>query len=396
MTQRTITLTLTDVGRNALINAAQKSIDVQFTALALGSSTTALDHTATALASQKEQQPIFSATQPAPGQLTISALFNVDPTAAYGVTEMGLIGDGVLFGVWSTTDPTQALVMRTPGVPYTATITVGYAQLPSQNVSVTIQPLDATAQILVNDAITNALNAHLAAANPHPQYALLAGAVNQAFSVAPATQPQQAVQKSQLGNYSANLTYNTSQPLPASIGGSCADWFGPAGGTLTLPAGGSMAGGATFTIFNYGQGLLNVATSAAGDFLYTGGSTSQTTITLNRGENVELMFRGGNEIDVVGGTNSLNYATGTGLGASPPPFDNTLKLVTAAWVNARGMAPGLTYAYSANQTLIATQAGSIVYLTGSGGFTLTLPLAGLVTSSGSFVFSNLRRCPIRS
>ncbi|MGH8782052.1 hypothetical protein [Paraburkholderia sp.] len=150
---------------------------MQFTALALGSGTQALDHTAKALTTEIERQPIFSATQPAPGQLTVSALFNVDPAAAYSVTEIGLIGDGVVFGVWSTTDPTQALVVRTPGVPYTSTITVGYAQLPSQNVSVVIQPLDAAAQQLVNDAVINGINAHVAAADPHPQY--VSGTVDQ-------------------------------------------------------------------------------------------------------------------------------------------------------------------------------------------------------------------------
>ena len=175
MTQRNITLTLTDVGRAALVNASQNSMDVQFSAIALGSGTAVLDNTAKALSTQQEQQAIFSASQLGPGQLSISALFNADPAAAYPATELALIGDGVLFGVWSTNDPTQALVVRTPGVPYTATITVGYAQLPSQNVSVVIQPLDAAAQALVGDAVANAINAHLAAADPHPQYALKAG-----------------------------------------------------------------------------------------------------------------------------------------------------------------------------------------------------------------------------
>lgn len=166
MTQRTITLTLTDVGRAALINAAQQSMDVQFTAVSLGSGTVALDNAATALTNLQEQKPIFEAKQLAPGQLRISALFDTDPTTAYTATELGLIGDGVLFGVWSTTDPTQALVVRTPGVPYTATITVGYGQLPSQNISVVIQPLDSAVQMIVSDAI----NALLAESDPFPQY----------------------------------------------------------------------------------------------------------------------------------------------------------------------------------------------------------------------------------
>lgn len=158
MTQRNINLTLTDAGRTALINAASDGTNVQFTAIALGSGIVALDATAEALTAQQEQEAIFSSSSPAPGQLSVSALFNTDPPAQYTATELGLIGDGVLFGVWSTTDPTQAVVVRTPGVPYTATITVGYAQLPSQNVSVVIQPLDAAVQALLTDSQTNTIN----------------------------------------------------------------------------------------------------------------------------------------------------------------------------------------------------------------------------------------------
>lgn len=158
MTQRNIILTLTDAGRAALINAANNSADVQFTAIALGSGTVALDNTATKLTSEQERQPIFSSSSPAPGQLSISALFSVDPAAQYTATELALIGDGVVFGVWSTTDPAQALVVRTPGVPYLSSITVGYAQLPSQNVSVIIQPLDAAVQALLSDTMTNTIN----------------------------------------------------------------------------------------------------------------------------------------------------------------------------------------------------------------------------------------------
>lgn len=158
MTQRNITLTLTDAGRAALINASSNAANVQFTAIELGSGTVALDNTAISLTHQQEQQPIFSSSSPAPGQLSVSSLFNAGPAAQYGATELGLIGDGVLFGVWSTTDPTQALVVRTPGVPYTATITVGYAQLPSQNISVVIQPLDAAVQALLSDTMTNTIN----------------------------------------------------------------------------------------------------------------------------------------------------------------------------------------------------------------------------------------------
>ncbi|MEX3555634.1 MAG: phage tail protein [Burkholderia gladioli] len=166
-------MTLTDAGRAALVNAAQQRLDVQFSAIVLGSGTRELDASASALTSQQEQKAIFSGVQIEPGQLKLSALFDTDPAAPYPATELALIGDGVVFGVWSTLDVSQALVVRTPGVPYTCSITVGYGQLPSQDVSVIIQPLDQAAKVLIDDALV----AHVNLADPHPQY--VSGTIDQ-------------------------------------------------------------------------------------------------------------------------------------------------------------------------------------------------------------------------
>ncbi|MEX3614769.1 MAG: hypothetical protein VB141_13675 [Burkholderia gladioli] len=119
MTQRNIILTLTDSGRKALIKAADNGVSVKFSHLALGAGMKALGVGSEQLTDEKERQPIFSASQIAPGQLRISALFDADPAAVYKATELALIGDGVVVGVWSTTDANDALVVRTPGVPYT-------------------------------------------------------------------------------------------------------------------------------------------------------------------------------------------------------------------------------------------------------------------------------------
>jgi microcystin-dependent protein len=157
MTQRTITLTLTDAGRAALIDGKRDDTDVQFTAIALGSGTIKLDRTATALTHEQERSAIFSSSDLGSDQISLSALFNTDPTTQYNVTELALIANDIVFGVWSTTDVKQALAVRTAGVPYTSTIAVGYAQLPSQNVTVVTQPLDEAVQVLIKDTIGNAI-----------------------------------------------------------------------------------------------------------------------------------------------------------------------------------------------------------------------------------------------
>ncbi|WP_155638231.1 hypothetical protein [Burkholderia cepacia] len=81
--------------------------------------------------------------------------------------------------------------------------------------------------------------------------------------------------------------------------------------------------------------------------------------------------------------------TGVPKGTTPPQFDNSTKLVTAAWVNARGIAPAGSFAVNSNQTIAASQAGSVIYLVGVGGFTVTLPPCRNVPTQGGFILSNL-------
>ncbi|MBO1857978.1 hypothetical protein J4G52_30970 [Burkholderia cenocepacia] len=81
--------------------------------------------------------------------------------------------------------------------------------------------------------------------------------------------------------------------------------------------------------------------------------------------------------------------TGVPKGPTAPQFDNSTKLATTASVNARGVAPSGSFAVNSNQTISATQAGSVIYLVGAGGFTVTLPLCKNVPMQGGFIFSNL-------
>jgi hypothetical protein len=86
----------------------------------------------------------------------------------------------------------------------------------------------------------------------------------------------------------------------------------------------------------------------------------------------------------------------TGIPTAPTAAvgTNTTQLATTAFVNSAvaqpvGMSAVGNYRYWANQILLANQAGGIVYLTGTGGYTITLPTAASVTNYTGFILSNL-------
>jgi hypothetical protein len=86
--------------------------------------------------------------------------------------------------------------------------------------------------------------------------------------------------------------------------------------------------------------------------------------------------------------------TGTPTAPTASVGTNTTQLATTAFVtNAVAQPVGMraigNYRYWANQTLVASQAGGIVYLTGTGGYTITLPTAASITNYTGFIFSNL-------
>jgi hypothetical protein len=133
-----------------------------------------------------------------------------------------------------------------------------------------------------------------------------------------------------LGSYSGVAGFNSNTTLTLAQIGNAIDWFGPSGGVLTLPSGGTIPAGNAITFYNYGAGTLIVQVAGGSDFIYSGTVTTTTSITLQKGDNLVLVGRGSNEIDVAEGTASLQfYST---LGATPGPGDNSTKLATTAFV----------------------------------------------------------------
>lgn len=211
-----------------------------------------------------------------------------------------------------------------------------------------------------------------------------------------------------MGNFSRALMYNTNTALTTEVAGACVDWYGANAGTLQLPIANSMPAGTATRFFNYGEGTVKLSASGKDDFIYTGSSATNKTITLNKGENAVLMWRGTTEIDVVGGSNSLNYATGTSLAESPAQFDATTKLATTAFVlRSLGNFSGAVNA-GTGLTLTAAQAGSVVYSVNAPWVALplvsTVPegaaffiaAAGMIVTQGNDVLYNASGTPVGS
>ena len=155
-----ITMILTDAGRAALLDKQSQGADVNITHLVLGDGTAALDATATALTNELERKAIHTWNDANPNQLEMEAVFDVDPATDYFASEAGVIGDGILFAVWTASNPpTDVLVYRMAGVSYRMRYLLGIDSLPSQNITVQIQPLDAAMQAIVDD--------HVADIDPH-------------------------------------------------------------------------------------------------------------------------------------------------------------------------------------------------------------------------------------
>ncbi|MGS1033102.1 hypothetical protein [Burkholderia glumae] len=233
-----------------------------------------------------------------------------------------------------------------------------------------------TGQSATDDGTTATLLSNLLASA-----AGLNGDATQTFAVATATAANQAVPLSQtqamLGNFSASYAYNANATLTKQIAGSVINWFGPSGGILTLPAAPLLSAGASVTFFNYGTGTVTIQTGGGSDFIYTGSSV--TSITLNHGENLVLLFRGTTEIDVIGGTASLAFASGTRLGSSPALGDNSNAIASTAFVqqtliaqasgvvgSARNLAMNVTAAstsgsMTADEIIVETALGGVRY-----------------------------------
>ncbi|MHB8914423.1 MAG: gp53-like domain-containing protein [Thiobacillus sp.] len=127
------------------------------------------------------------------------------------------------------------------------------------------------------------------------------------FPVKAATQPNHAVNYSQIGSLNGFMSIDAAQTLPNSAWGQAIQLYGNATFTSTLPAGGPASGqtGGLMYLYSDSSVVLTIAADA-NHFIYApqqglSSTTNGTTLSLGPGESILLMWRG-TEIDVIGGT----------------------------------------------------------------------------------------------
>lgn len=148
--------------------------------------------------------------------------------------------------------------------------------------------------------------------------------------------------KTTQGNSAGVANFNTNTALSLFYLGYEVQWFGPSGGIFTLPTASTIPSGYGYNIYNQGSGTLIVQVAGGSDFIWSGASL--TSITLQKGDNIVLTGRGSNEIDITGGTASLQYVqspslvspviSGVPTAPTAAPGTNSTQLATTAYADA--------------------------------------------------------------
>ncbi|AJY39349.1 hypothetical protein I6G56_26480 [Burkholderia humptydooensis] len=145
-----------------------------------------------------------------------------------------------------------------------------------------------------------------------------------------------------LGSFSGiKLVQSTNTTLDATAFGTAIQISGSSC-TITLPSGNGAQPGSTIRFYAQGAaGATYTIKAVGGAFIYAPGAgmgSSNTTLTLNNNDTVELTNRSGNEWDVTGGSWIIsNEAVTLGpnaTGTTAASGDNSTKLATTAYVQA--------------------------------------------------------------
>ena len=157
-----VVFTLTNAGINAAIDAEGPGLSITVSELAIGTGQYVPSATATALQAETHRFPLAGAGVNAASH-TLQFTSVLEATSQTDAFEIGLFTDtGILFAVASTTgaDP---LVVLYAGIAFVASFGLSLTGVPAGTVTVSVDP---TASIAAS-----MLQQHLAASNPHPQYA---------------------------------------------------------------------------------------------------------------------------------------------------------------------------------------------------------------------------------
>lgn len=153
---------LTDAGRQAALDAQNTGLNLQLTEIGLGSGKYVPDGTEVALTTPIGRWPL-SGGDIEPNSKTLRFYASIDATINADGFEVGLFdANGVLFAVASTTGADPLMVLSA-NITFVATFGLSLTDLSSSNVTVVTDPNAPLALTLMAQ--------HLAATNPHPQYA---------------------------------------------------------------------------------------------------------------------------------------------------------------------------------------------------------------------------------
>ncbi|WP_052321429.1 gp53-like domain-containing protein [Ralstonia sp. A12] len=195
-----------------------------------------------------------------------------------------------------------------------------------------------------------------------------------------------------LGNRQMMAAYSTNQTLTVAQAGMALQYYGPDGGTWTLPSSTATPNGSVFEILNSGGGKLYVQVAGGSDRISVGSAGVVTSITLQQGDSLTLLSSAGSYFYAMGGTGIMQWAAT--LGVSAPQFDNNTKLATTQFVQ-RALGNFQNFnGYTTSQTLTAAQAGNVINFWGGSAATFTLPACSSLPAGGAFLFNNSGSAPL--
>lgn len=157
-----VVFTLTNAGINAAIDAEGPGLSITVSELAIGTGKYDPDATETALQAETHRYPLAGAGVNAASH-TLQFTSVLEAASQTDAFEIGLFTDtGILFAVASTTG-VNPLVVLYAGIAFVASFGLSLTGVPTGTVTVSVDPTASVAASM--------LQQHLAASNPHPQYA---------------------------------------------------------------------------------------------------------------------------------------------------------------------------------------------------------------------------------
>ena len=157
-----VVFTLTNAGINAAIDAEGPGLSITVSELAIGTGQYVPSPTATALQAETHRFPLAGAGVNAASH-TLQFTSVLEAASQTDAFEIGLFTDtGILFAVASTTG-VNPLVVLYAGIAFVASFGLSLTGVPAGTVTVSVDPTASVAASM--------LQQHLAASNPHPQYA---------------------------------------------------------------------------------------------------------------------------------------------------------------------------------------------------------------------------------